>query len=108
MNPASTGFGELEYAGKLGTVDPKVGGMATALAPGTLQRRRHPMPFPPGENPMGTAGFEFIEYAAPDPAAMAAVFERMGFKAIARHRHKDVTLYRQGHINFILNSEPDS
>jgi 4-hydroxyphenylpyruvate dioxygenase len=66
------------------------------------------MAFTPWDNPMGTAGFEFIEYAAPDPAAMAAVFERMGFKAIARHRHKAVTLYRQGHINFILNAEPDS
>ena len=66
------------------------------------------MQFTPWENPMGTAGFEFIEYAAPDPAAMAAVFERMGFKAIARHRHKAVTLYRQGEINFILNAEPDS
>ena len=66
------------------------------------------MPFTPWDNPMGTAGFEFIEYAAPDPVAMAAVFERMGFKAIAKHRHKAVTLYRQGHINFILNAEPDS
>jgi 4-hydroxyphenylpyruvate dioxygenase len=60
------------------------------------------------ENPMGTDGFEFIEYAAPDPAAMAAVFERMGFRPIARHRHKAVTLYRQGEINFILNAEPHS
>ncbi|MFM6986679.1 MAG: 4-hydroxyphenylpyruvate dioxygenase [Hydrogenophaga sp.] len=60
------------------------------------------------ENPMGTDGFEFIEYAAPDPAAMGALFERMGFKAIARHRHKNVTLYRQGGINFIINAEPDS
>jgi 4-hydroxyphenylpyruvate dioxygenase len=59
-------------------------------------------------NPMGTDGFEFIEYAAPDPAAMAAVFERMGFTPIARHRHKNVTLYRQGGINFIINAEPDS
>ena len=66
------------------------------------------MKFIPWENPMGTAGFEFIEYAAPEPAAMAAVFERMGFRAIARHRHKQVTLYRQGEINFILNAEPDS
>src|SRR6187455_2844329 len=66
------------------------------------------MKFKPWDNPMGTDGFEFIEYAAPDPAAMAAVFERMGFKAIARHRHKAVTLYRQGEINFILNAEPDS
>ncbi|MGE5639593.1 MAG: 4-hydroxyphenylpyruvate dioxygenase [Clostridia bacterium] len=66
------------------------------------------MTFTPWENPMGTDGFEFIEYAAPDPAAMAKVFERMGFRALARHRHKDVTLYRQGDINFILNAEPDS
>ena len=59
-------------------------------------------------NPMGTDGFEFIEYAAPDPKAMGALFERLGFKAIARHRHKDVLLYRQGGINFIVNAEPDS
>ncbi|PKO43261.1 MAG: 4-hydroxyphenylpyruvate dioxygenase [Betaproteobacteria bacterium HGW-Betaproteobacteria-3] len=59
-------------------------------------------------NPMGTDGFEFIEYAAPDPAAMGALFERMGFKPIARHGHKAVTLYRQGGINFIINAEPDS
>jgi len=60
------------------------------------------------DNPMGTDGFEFIEYAAPDPKAMGELFERMGFKAIARHRHKNVTLYRQGGINFIVNAEPDS
>ena len=60
------------------------------------------------ENPMGTDGFEFIEYAAPDPVAMGQLFERMGFRAIARHRHKNVTLYRQGEINFIINAEPDS
>ncbi|HZF79828.1 MAG TPA: 4-hydroxyphenylpyruvate dioxygenase [Rubrivivax sp.] len=60
------------------------------------------------DNPMGTDGFEFIEYAAPDPAAMGALFERMGFTAIARHRHKNVLLYRQGQINFIVNAEPDS
>ncbi len=60
------------------------------------------------DNPAGTAGFEFIEYAAPDPKAMGALFERLGFKAIARHRHKNVILYRQGGINFIVNAEPDS
>ena len=60
------------------------------------------------DNPMGTDGFEFIEYAAPDPAAMGALFERMGFKPVARHRHKQVTLYRQGGINFLINAEPDS
>ncbi len=57
---------------------------------------------------MGTAGFEFIEYAAPDPKAMGQLFERMGFKPVAKHRHKAVLLYRQGGINFIINAEPDS
>ncbi len=66
------------------------------------------MTHPSWPNPMGTDGFEFIEYAAPDPAATARIFEAMGFVAIAKHRHKDVTLYRQGEINFILNAEPDS
>lgn len=66
------------------------------------------MAFLPADNPMGTDGFEFVEYAAPDPVAMRQVFERMGFKAVARHRHKNVVLYRQGEINFILNAEPDS
>jgi 4-hydroxyphenylpyruvate dioxygenase len=66
------------------------------------------MQFTPWENPMGTDGFEFVEFAAPDPKAMGALFENMGFAAIARHRHKNVTLYRQGDINFIINAEPDS
>jgi 4-hydroxyphenylpyruvate dioxygenase len=60
------------------------------------------------DNPVGTDGFEFIEYTAPDPKALGKLFEQMGFTAIARHRHKDVTLYRQGDINFIVNAEPDS
>ena len=60
------------------------------------------------DNPMGTAGFEFIEYTAPDPVALGKVFETLGFKAIARHRNKNVTLYRQGGINFLINAEPDS
>jgi len=66
------------------------------------------MKFTPWDNPMGTAGFEFIEYAAPDPAALGSQFEQMGFVAVARHRHKKVTLYRQGEVNFIINAEPDS
>jgi 4-hydroxyphenylpyruvate dioxygenase len=60
------------------------------------------------DNPMGTDGFEFIEYTAPDTAELQALFERMGFRAVARHRSKAVTLYRQGGINFIVNAEPDS
>ena len=60
------------------------------------------------DNPMGTDGFEFVEYTAPDSRALAALFENLGFSAVARHRSKDVTLYRQGDINFIINHEPDS
>src|SRR5450830_530248 len=60
------------------------------------------------ENPMGTDGFEFIEYAAPDPKALGDLFITMGFTAIAKHRTKDVTLFRQGDVNFIINAEPDS
>ena len=59
-------------------------------------------------NPMGTDGFEFIEYTAPDTKALGALFETMGFSAVARHRSKNVTLYRQGDVNFIVNAEPDS
>ncbi len=60
------------------------------------------------ENPLGTDGFEFVEYAAPDPAALGRLFEQLGFTVIARHRSKNVLLYRQGGINFIVNAEPDS
>ena len=66
------------------------------------------MKFTPWENPMGTDGFEFVEYAAPDPVALGRLFETMGFRAIARHRTKNVTLYRQGEVNFIINAEPNS
>ena len=60
------------------------------------------------ENPMGTDGFEFVEYAAPDAQLLRDLFTRMGFPAVARHKRKDVTLHRQGDINFIINAEPDS
>ncbi len=60
------------------------------------------------ENPMGTDGFEFIEYTAPDTRALEALFTQMGFSPVARHRSKDVVLYRQGIINFIINHEPNS
>ncbi len=59
-------------------------------------------------NPMQTDGFEFVEYATDDPQAMDQLFRQLGFTAIARHKSKQVILYRQGDINFILNSEPDS
>jgi len=59
------------------------------------------------DNPIGTDGFEFVEYTAPDPELLRTLFERMGFPAVARHRRKNVTLHRQGDINFIINAEPD-
>ena len=60
------------------------------------------------DNPMGLDGFEFVEFAGPDTEQLAKVFHALGFEAVARHRSKDVTLYRQAGINFILNNEPDS
>ena len=59
-------------------------------------------------NPAGTCGFEFVEYTAEDTAALGRLFEQLGFHAVARHRSKAVTLYRQNGINFIVNQEPDS
>jgi 4-hydroxyphenylpyruvate dioxygenase len=63
---------------------------------------------PPWDNPMGTDGLEFVVYTGPDVPALGRLFETMGFAAVARHRSKDVTLWRQGDVNFILNGEPDS
>jgi len=60
------------------------------------------------ENPMGTDGFEFVEYAAPDPQLLRSLFTKMGFPAVAKHKRKNVTLHRQGDINFIINAEPNS
>jgi 4-hydroxyphenylpyruvate dioxygenase len=57
-------------------------------------------------NPMGTDGFEFVEYTAPDPEMLRSLFERLGFPVVARHRSKNVTLHSQSDINFIINAEP--
>src|SRR5262245_28803593 len=62
----------------------------------------------PGHNPLGTDGFEFVEYTAPDPDLLRTLFERLGFPVTARHRSKNVTLHQQGDINFIINAEADS
>jgi 4-hydroxyphenylpyruvate dioxygenase len=59
-------------------------------------------------NPVGTDGFEFVEYTAPDTRELERLFTKLGFAAIAKHRSKDVVLYRQGQINFIINHEPAS
>jgi 4-hydroxyphenylpyruvate dioxygenase len=58
------------------------------------------------DNPLGTDGFEFVEFTAPDPEALAAIFRAMGFTAVAKHRSKDVIRFKQGDINFLLNMEP--
>lgn len=60
------------------------------------------------ENPMGLMGFEFVEFASPTPGVIEPVLESMGFIEVAKHRSKDVVLYRQGDINFIVNREPRS
>ncbi|WP_071057862.1 4-hydroxyphenylpyruvate dioxygenase [Pelistega sp. MC2] len=60
------------------------------------------------ENPMGLQGFEFVEFASPTPNVLEPLFEKLGFTLVAKHRSKDVLLYRQGDINFIINREPKS
>ena len=60
------------------------------------------------ENPMGLCGFEFVEFASPQPNVLEPLFEKLGFSLVAEHRSKDVSLYRQGEINFIINREPHS
>jgi len=60
------------------------------------------------ENPLGLDGFEFVEFSAPEKGGLEPVFTAMGFTLIARHRSKDVQLWRQGGINLIANYEPRS
>ncbi|MEP7302809.1 MAG: 4-hydroxyphenylpyruvate dioxygenase [Caldimonas sp.] len=60
------------------------------------------------DNPMGLMGFEFVEFASPVPGTLEPVFEKLGFTLVAKHRSKDVVLYRQGQINFIVNRDPKS
>ena len=59
------------------------------------------------DNPLGTDGFEFVEFTSPEPEALKALFESMGFTAVSKHRSKNVLRFRQGDINFILNMEPE-
>ena len=60
------------------------------------------------ENPMGTDGFEFVEYTAPDIELLRSLFTKMGFPEVACHKTKDVTLHKQGDCNFVINAEPGS
>ena len=60
------------------------------------------------ENPAQLDGFEFLEFSAPEKGQLEPVFERMGFEKVAKHRSKDVELWRQGGINLLTNYEPKS
>ena len=60
------------------------------------------------QNPAGTDGFGFVEYAHPNPAELHSLFLTMGFVAVAKHRSRAITLYRQGDVNYLVNEEPGS
>ncbi len=60
------------------------------------------------ENPAGTDGFEFVEFAHPNPDELRATFARMGYTLTARHKQKAIELWQQGDITYILNDEPGS
>lgn len=60
------------------------------------------------ENPAGTDGFEFVEFAHPDPEELRALFARMGYTHVANHKTRAVELWQQGDITYVLNAEPDS
>jgi 4-hydroxyphenylpyruvate dioxygenase len=61
---------------------------------------------PEPSNPLGIDGIEFVEYATAQPLALGALLEQMGFVPTARHRSREVTLYRQGTMNVIVNADP--
>jgi 4-hydroxyphenylpyruvate dioxygenase len=98
----------LPFAVKQGLVEDSMSVTADVAATAAAAKPATAAPASLWDNPMGTDGFEFVEYTAPDTAALAGLFEMMGFTAVARHRSKDVTLYRQGDVNFVVDAEPDS
>ena len=61
---------------------------------------------PEPNNPIGMDGIEYIEFATSKPQALGGILERMGFRLIARHRSREIELYRQGSMNLIVNSHP--
>ncbi len=60
------------------------------------------------QNPMGTDGFAFVEYAHRDPSRLHALFRLMGFTQVAKHRTQAITVYRQGDVDYLVNEEPGS
>lgn len=61
-----------------------------------------------GQNPAGTDGFEFVEFAHPEPQDLRDLFTRMGYELVGRHKSKDIELWQQGDITYIINAEPGS
>ncbi|MEO5699991.1 MAG: 4-hydroxyphenylpyruvate dioxygenase [Casimicrobiaceae bacterium] len=64
--------------------------------------------FPEPTNPLGIDGIEFIEYTTSQPQALGALLQTFGFHPVARHRSREVMLYRQGSMNLIVNAHPDA
>jgi 4-hydroxyphenylpyruvate dioxygenase len=60
------------------------------------------------ENPAGTDGFEFVEFAHPEPEALRQLFAKMGYELVGRHKSKDIELWQQGDITYLINAEPGS
>jgi 4-hydroxyphenylpyruvate dioxygenase len=60
--------------------------------------------FPEPSNPLGIDGIEFVEYSTSEPQAFGALLQQIGFAPVARHRSREVMLYRQGTMNLIVNS----
>src|SRR3970040_2199244 len=73
------------------------------MASMTVQERN-----PEPSNPLGIDGIEFIEFATSQPQALGTVLQYMGFAPVARHRSREVMLYRQGPMNLIVNAHPDA
>ena len=59
-------------------------------------------------NPAGTDGFEFVEFAHPEPEKLREIFAEMGFALVARHKVKAIELWQQGDITYVLNDDPGS
>ncbi|TNF20683.1 MAG: 4-hydroxyphenylpyruvate dioxygenase [Rhodobacteraceae bacterium] len=60
------------------------------------------------DNPAGTDGFEFVEFAHPEPQELRDLFTRMGYEHVANHKTKQIELWQQGDITYVLNAEPES
>jgi 4-hydroxyphenylpyruvate dioxygenase len=70
------------------------------------QREPQQASFSDAANPIGLDGIEFIEYTTDKPQALGQVLEMMGFRPVARHRSREVMLYRQGGMNLVVNAHP--